>query len=120
MVRLVLLVEISLHSYFGITNAGLPPSPPSTPSDASVIDDEPNPGHGNNGMMMKPLGVDVPKKKKEGSNGRMVVIIVLSSVTAFVVFIGLAWICALKCCAYVHEHSVPDGLISSSSKQSSK
>jgi len=70
---------------------------------------------------MKPLGVDVPKKKKEGSNGRMIVIIVLSSVTAFVVFIGLAWICALKCCGYVHEHKpVPDGLISSSSKQSSK
>ncbi|XP_047148066.1 receptor-like serine/threonine-protein kinase ALE2 isoform X2 [Vigna umbellata] len=98
---------------------GLPPSPPSTPSDASVIDDQPNPGHDNNGMMMKPLGVDVPKKKKEGSNGRMIIIIVLSSVTAFVVFIGLAWICALKCCAYVHEHKpFPDGLISSSSKQS--
>ncbi|KOM25274.1 hypothetical protein LR48_Vigan66s002700 [Vigna angularis] len=109
----------SLHSYFGITNAGLPPSPPSTPSDGSVIDDEPNPGHDHNGMMMKPLGVDVPKKKKGGSNGRMIVIIVLSSVTAFVVFIGLAWICALKCCANLHEDKpVPDGLISSSSKQS--
>ncbi|TKY64369.1 Receptor serine/threonine-protein kinase ALE2 [Spatholobus suberectus] len=98
---------------------GLPPSPPSTPSDASGIDDGPNPGHDNNGMMMKPLGVDVPKKKKEGSNGRMIVLIVLSSVTAFVLFIGLAWLCLLKCRAYVHEQeTVPDSLISSSSKQS--
>ncbi|KAG2380204.1 uncharacterized protein HKW66_Vig0169830 [Vigna angularis] len=114
-----IIQKSSLHSYFGITNAGLPPSPPSTPSDGSVIDDEPNPGHDHNGMMMKPLGVDVPKKKKGGSNGRMIVIIVLSSVTAFVVFIGLAWICALKCCANLHEDKpVPDGLISSSSKQS--
>ncbi|RDX73546.1 Receptor-like serine/threonine-protein kinase ALE2, partial [Mucuna pruriens] len=98
---------------------GLPPSPPSTPSDASGIDDGPNPGHDNNGSMMKPLGVDVSKKKNEGSNGRMIVIIVLSSVTAFVLFIGLAWLCLLKCHTYVHENeSVPDGLISSSSKQS--
>lgn len=112
---------LPLHSYFWIKNAGLPPSPPSTPSDASGIDDGPNPGHDNNGSMMKPLGVDVSKKKNEGSNGRMIVIIVLSSVTAFVLFIGLAWLCLLKCRTYVHENeSVPDGLISSSSKQSSK
>ncbi|XP_020227217.1 receptor-like serine/threonine-protein kinase ALE2 isoform X2 [Cajanus cajan] len=98
---------------------GLPPSPPSTPSDASSIDDGPNPGHDNNGMMLKPLGVDVSKKKKEGSNGRIILIIVLSSITALVLFIGLAWLCLLKCRAYVHEHeSAPDGLISSSSKQS--
>ncbi|KAG4400186.1 hypothetical protein AAZX31_07G008800 [Glycine max] len=98
---------------------GLPPSPPSTPQDASGIDDGPSPGHDNNGTMMKPLGVDVPKKKKEGNNGRMIVIIVLSSVTAFVVFIGLAWLCLLKCRSYVHEHEpVPDGFISPSSKQS--
>ena len=102
-----------LHSYFSITIAGLPPSPPSTPSDASGIDDGPNPGHDNNGTIMKPLGVDVPKKKKEGNNGRMIVI--------FVVFIGLAWLCLLKCRTYVREHKpVPDGFISSSSKQSSK
>ncbi|XP_027906457.1 receptor-like serine/threonine-protein kinase ALE2 isoform X1 [Vigna unguiculata] len=120
--RREILIDASVFGAYEVLYVhypGLPPSPPSTPSDASVIDDEPNPGHGNNGMMMKPLGVDVPKKKKEGSNGRMIVIIVLSSVTAFVVFIGLAWICALKCCGYVHEHKpVPDGLISSSSKQS--
>ncbi|KAK7381755.1 hypothetical protein VNO80_00302 [Phaseolus coccineus] len=120
--RREILIDASVFGAYEVLYVqypGLPPSPPSTPSDASVIDDEPNPGHDNNGMMMKPLGVDVPKRKKEGSNGRMIVIIVLSSVTAFVVFVALAWICALKCCAYVHEHKpVPDGLISSSSKQS--
>ncbi|KAK7294343.1 hypothetical protein RJT34_17232 [Clitoria ternatea] len=99
---------------------GLPPSPPSNPSDASSIDGGPNPGHDNNGAMMKPLGVDVSKKRKEGSNGRMIVIIVISSVTALVlVFIGLAWLCLLKCRSCVREHeNAPDGLISSSSKQS--
>lgn len=112
---------LPLDSYFWITHAGLPPSPPSTPSGVSSIDDGPNPGHDNNGMMMKPLGVDVSKKEKEGSNGRMIFIIVLSSITAFVLFIGLAWLCMLKCGTYVHKkEQVPDGLILSSSKQSSE
>ncbi|KAJ1420307.1 Serine-threonine/tyrosine-protein kinase, catalytic domain [Sesbania bispinosa] len=108
-----------LDSYFWTTHAGLPPSPPSTPSGASSIDDGPNPGHDNNGTIMKPLGVDVSKKKNEGTNGRMIFIIVLSSITAFVIFIGLAWLCLLKCSSRAHEHEqVPDSLISFSSKQS--
>ncbi|KAG5016147.1 hypothetical protein JHK85_022283 [Glycine max] len=117
-----ILIDASVFGAYEVLyvhSPGLPPSPPSTPSDASGIDDGPNPGHDNNGTIMKPLGVDVPKKKKEGNNGRMIVIIVLSSVTASVVFIGLAWLCLLKCRTYVHEHKpVPDGFISSSSKQS--
>ena len=40
MVCLVLLVDISLYTHtFFITIAGLPPYPPSTPQDASGIDD---------------------------------------------------------------------------------
>ncbi|XP_027334657.1 receptor-like serine/threonine-protein kinase ALE2 isoform X2 [Abrus precatorius] len=98
---------------------GLPPSPPSAPSDASSIDDGPNPGYDNSGTAIKPLGVDVSKNKKEGSNGRMIVIIVLSSVTAFVVFISLAWLCLLKYHSCANERKeIPDGLIRSYSKQS--
>ncbi|XP_058750324.1 receptor-like serine/threonine-protein kinase ALE2 [Vicia villosa] len=96
---------------------GLPPSPPSNPSGVSSIDDGPNQGRDNNGMMMKPLGVAIPKKKEEGSNGRMVFIIALSSVTAFVLFLGLAWLCLLKYSSCIHQHEkASDNLMSSSSK----
>lgn len=99
-------------------HAGLPPSPPSTPSD---IDDGPNPGRDNNGMMMKPLGVEVPKKEKVRSNGRMIFIIVLSSITAFVLFLGLSWLCLLKYSSCTHQHEqVSHSLTPSSSKQTSK
>lgn len=112
---------LSLDSYFRIMHAGLPPSPPSTQSTISSIDDGPKPVHDNNGMMMKPLGVDVSKKEKEGNNGRLIFIIVLSSVTTFLLFIGLAWLCLLKYSSCVHEdEKVSDGLIPSSSKQSSE
>lgn len=114
-------IYFSLDLYFRILHAGLPPSPPSIPSGVSSIDDGPNPGRDNNGMMMKPLGVALPNKEKEGSNGRMIFIIVLSSITAFVLFLGLAWLCLLKysCCTHQHEH-VSDSLMSTSSKQLSK
>ena len=107
---------LHLDLYFWITHAGLPPSPPST---SNGIDDGPYPGRDNNGTIMKPLGVDVSRKTKGGSNGRMIIVIVLSSVTAFVLFIGLAWLCLLKYSSCVIEQEqVPDVLISSSSKQS--
>jgi hypothetical protein len=101
--------------------AGLPPSPPSIPSGISSIDDGPNPGRDNNGMMMKPLGVAVPKKEKERSNGRMIFIIVMSSITVFVLFLGLAWLCLLKysCCIHQHEQ-VSDSLKSPAVKPLSK
>ncbi|XP_061370310.1 receptor-like serine/threonine-protein kinase ALE2 [Gastrolobium bilobum] len=117
-----ILIDASLFGAYEVLYVhypGLPPSPPSTPSGVSGIDDGPNPGRDNNGTIVKPLGVDISKKKNEGSNERMIVIIVLSSIIAFVLFIGLAWLCLLKCGSCVHEHKqVPDGLISSSSKQS--
>ncbi|KAL2337960.1 hypothetical protein Fmac_012406 [Flemingia macrophylla] len=120
--RREILIDASVFGAYEVLYVhypGLPPSPPSMPSDTSGLDDGPNPGHDSDGMMMKPLGVDVSKRKKEGSNGRIILIIVLSSITAFVLFIGLGWLCLLKCRDYVHEHeSVPDVLISSSSKQS--
>ncbi|TKY48261.1 Receptor serine/threonine-protein kinase ALE2 [Spatholobus suberectus] len=95
---------------------GLPPSPP---SNIYGIDVEPYPGHGNNGTIVKPLGVDVSRKKKEGSAGRMVVMIVLSSFTVFVLFIGVAWLCLLKRGSYTLEpEQIPDVKIPSSSKQS--
>lgn len=95
---------------------GLPASPPSS---VSGIDVEPYPEGGNNGTIMKPIGVDVPRKQKEGTSGRMVATIVLSSFTAFVLLIGVAWFCLLKCdsCSFEPEQ-IPDVIFSFSSKRS--
>ncbi|KHN11287.1 receptor-like serine/threonine-protein kinase ALE2 [Glycine soja] len=94
---------------------GLPPSPP---SNVHGIDVAPYPGHGNNGTIVKPSGVDISGKKKEGGGGRMVIMIELSSFTAFVLFIGVAWLCLLKYGSCTLEpEQIPDDKISSSSKQ---
>ncbi|KAG4955471.1 hypothetical protein JHK85_041851 [Glycine max] len=95
---------------------GLPPSPP---SNVHGIDVEPYPGRRNDGTIVKPLGVDVSGKKKEGSGGRMVIMIVLSSFAAFVLFIGVAWLCLLKCGSCTLEpEQIPDVKIPFSSKRS--
>nr|KYP58374.1 Serine/threonine-protein kinase PBS1 [Cajanus cajan] len=95
---------------------GLPPSPP---SNVYGIDAEPDPGRGNNGTMVKPFGVDVSRKKKEENGGRVVIMIVLTSFTVFVLFMGVAWLCLLKCSfCNLEPEQVPDVQIPSSSKQS--
>ncbi|KAK8469736.1 hypothetical protein PHAVU_005G159200 [Phaseolus vulgaris] len=95
---------------------GLPPSPP---SNVDGIDVEPYPSHDNNGTMMKPLGVDISRKQKEGSGGRVVIMIILSSFTAFFLFIGFVWFFLTKCgsCTLEPEH-IPDAKIPSTSKRS--
>ncbi|KAL8043359.1 hypothetical protein ABFX02_09G114900 [Erythranthe guttata] len=65
---------------------GLPPSPPSQPHDSATIDSQPYPKEDG---PIKPLGVDVPRKNKNNNYRKnMVIVIVLSSVTAFVVCVG--------------------------------
>ncbi|KAF1898492.1 hypothetical protein Lal_00032072 [Lupinus albus] len=113
-----ILIDYSLFGAYEVLYVQYPGLPP-TPSSVSSMDDGPNPGRNNNGAMMKPLGVDVSRKKKEGSDGRIVVVIVLSSITAFVLFIGLVWLCLLKCSSYVlKSKQPPEVLISSASKVS--
>uniref|UniRef100_A0A5B6YLM2 Putative receptor-like serine/threonine-protein kinase ALE2 n=1 Tax=Davidia involucrata TaxID=16924 RepID=A0A5B6YLM2_DAVIN len=98
---------------------GLPPSPPSVPSIAASMDNLPYPGHDNDGRAIKPIGVDVPRKQKGGLGGSMIAVIVLSSVTAFVVCIGVIWLLLLKCggCALQSEQT-PHVLMSSHGKPS--
>lgn len=68
---------------------------------------------------MKPLGVDVPQKQKHGLGGSMITVIVLSSVTGFVICIGVAWVLVLKCRGHVHQaEDIPHSLISSFAKPS--
>eukprot|EP00257_Ricinus_communis_P020568 XP_015579827.1 receptor-like serine/threonine-protein kinase ALE2 isoform X1 [Ricinus communis] len=81
---------------------GLPSSPPS-PLSISTIDDEPYSNHDNNGITNKPLGVNVPRRKKDGLAGGMVAIIVLSSVTALVICMAVLWLLLLKCGNCIHQ-----------------
>lgn len=64
---------------------GLPPSPPSVHSGAATIDDHQYPHDENDGMPEKPLGVDVPRTRKGGTDRSLIAVIVLSSATAFIV-----------------------------------
>ncbi|XP_009341037.2 receptor-like serine/threonine-protein kinase ALE2 [Pyrus x bretschneideri] len=76
---------------------GLPPSPPSAPSTISTMDDGPYIGNDNHGRAIKPLGVDVPRRKKGGLGRSMIAVIALSSFTAFLLCVGVIWILLLKC-----------------------
>lgn len=99
--------------------AGLPPSPPALPSSGVSGYDLPYPTNDKNGRTIKPLGVDVPRVRKNGIGKNMITVIVLSSVTAFVVCIGVIWILWLKygCCTY-RPVQTPHVLISSQGKTS--
>ncbi|XP_028778742.1 receptor-like serine/threonine-protein kinase ALE2 isoform X2 [Neltuma alba] len=94
---------------------GLPPSPPSVPPN---IDSPLFPGDDNNGTMMKPLGVAIPRKAKPGSGKTMTLVIVLSSFTALIILVGFAWLCLTRCGPCVHESKQIPNAIPSSSKLS--
>ena len=47
-------------------------------------------------MLNKPLGVAVPRRKEDGLGGGMIAVIVLSSVTALIICMSIAWLLLLK------------------------
>ncbi|KAG6733432.1 hypothetical protein I3842_01G225500 [Carya illinoinensis] len=109
------------YEVFYVRYPGLPPSPPSVTSSISATDDGPYAGHDNNGRIIKPLGVDVPRRKKDGLGGSMIIVILLSSCTAFIICIGVAWLLILKCGFCVHcPEQIPRALISSPTKPSAE
>ncbi|XVE88704.1 hypothetical protein DITRI_Ditri19aG0090200 [Diplodiscus trichospermus] len=98
---------------------GLPPSPPAASSSVSAIDDEPYSGHNNHGQAIKPLGVDVPKKKRDGLTRSMIAVIILSSFSAFVVCLGIIWLILLKYGACIKEpEHIPQAITFSPAKPS--
>ncbi|CAA2974664.1 receptor-like serine threonine- kinase ALE2 [Olea europaea subsp. europaea] len=111
--------EVSIRSsVFGIYEVvyvrypGLPPSPPSKISSSATIDDQKNTGSTDDGGPIKPLGVDVPRTRKDGTGKTMVIVIVLSAVTAFVVCMGCIWLLLLKCgCCSCLNKKGPQGLM---------
>ncbi|CAI8611060.1 unnamed protein product [Vicia faba] len=85
-------------SYFGdydvlyLSYPGLPPSPPSPPLSITIIDDGPYTTDGNNGMTIKPIGVDIPKRKNRGDLSRgFIGIIAISVFVAVVLCTAAAW-----------------------------
>ena len=95
----------------------LTPSPPLAPLSISTIDDGPHARQDNHGAAIKPLGVDVPRRRNDGLGRSMIVVIVLSSITAFVICLGIVWLLLLKCGPHVHQPGdTPQTLISSTAK----
>ncbi|KAF2323554.1 hypothetical protein GH714_036082 [Hevea brasiliensis] len=115
------LIKASLFGTYKVLYVhypGLPPSPPS-PLSISTIDDEPYPGRDNNGRTDKPLGVDAPRRKKDSLGGSMMAVIILSSFTALVICMAVAWLFLLKCRNCVHQPlQVPQASVTSPAKPS--
>ncbi|CAN4086944.1 unnamed protein product [Withania somnifera] len=112
--------EFGAYEMVYVRYPGLPPSPPSHLSSGATIDDLPAyPGNENDGMTIKPLGVDVPRMRKKGITRNMIIVIVISSVTAFVMCVGFIWLMFLKCgCSTQSPAQPPHILISSQGKPS--
>ncbi|XP_050380220.1 receptor-like serine/threonine-protein kinase ALE2 isoform X2 [Argentina anserina] len=113
-------INASLFGDYEVLNVhypGLPPSPPSAPSVISSIDDGPYTGQDNNGRIIKPIGVDVPRKRNNGIKGSLIAVIVLSSFTAVLLCVGFAWLLLLKCRSHSHEpQHIPQASTSSPTK----
>ncbi|PON48146.1 Mitogen-activated protein kinase kinase kinase [Parasponia andersonii] len=92
---------------------GLPPSPPSAPLSISTIDNGPYSGR----PIMKPLGVDVSRRKHNGLSKSMIAVIVLSSFAAFVICLGVIWLLLLKFQSRFHQpEHIPPAFVSSLEK----
>ncbi|KAK1362825.1 Receptor-like serine/threonine-protein kinase ALE2 [Heracleum sosnowskyi] len=100
-----------------VSYPGLPPSPPSVHSSAANIDDHEYPHNENDGMPEKPLGVDVSRARKGGTDGSLIAVIVLSSATAFIVCMGVVWFMLVKCGCSICQTNQTD-VVSSRSKPS--
>ncbi|XP_031477357.1 receptor-like serine/threonine-protein kinase ALE2 isoform X3 [Nymphaea colorata] len=72
---------------------GLPPPPPSAQADIAVNGRPYIPGNGS--PILKPIGVDVSKRKKK-LGGSLLTIIALSSAIAFVICLGVLWFFVFK------------------------
>lgn len=95
---------------------GLPPSPPSH-SSISTEDDGPYAARDNKRQALKPLGVDVPRRKKGGLRGSTIAVIVLSSLTALVLCFGIA-VFLLKRGSFRQPEQTPHDVICTPAKLS--
>ncbi|KAL1551662.1 receptor-like serine/threonine-protein kinase ALE2 isoform X2 [Salvia divinorum] len=112
--------ELSINtSTFGVYDVlyvhypGLPPSPPAWPSASATIDVQPYPRGTSGNDPIKPFGADVPRGRRSESSRNMIIIIVLSSVTAFVVCMGFMLLVLSK-----WRNGVQQGIIPQEGKES--
>lgn len=68
-------------------------------------------------MPEKPLGVDVASARKGGTDRSLVAVIIISSVTAFIVCMGVIWFLLVKCGCSICQPNQTD-IVSSRSKPS--
>ncbi|KAK1578536.1 hypothetical protein Q3G72_031022 [Acer saccharum] len=120
--RREIVIKASLFGAYDVLYVhypGLPPSPPSSRSDINAVDGGPYAGRDNHGQAVKPLGVDLPRRKKNGLSGSIIAVISLSAFTAFILCFGLALLIIMKCGACVHQsEQVPHDLTHSPGKPS--
>ncbi|KAJ8535858.1 hypothetical protein K7X08_034259 [Anisodus acutangulus] len=117
---LIKTTDFGAYEMVYVRYPGLPPSPPTHYSSSATIDDLPAyPGNENDGRTIKPLGVDVSRMRKKGITRNMIVVIVLSSFTAFVLCMGFIWLLLFKCgCCAQSPKQPPHILLSSQGKTS--
>ncbi|KAJ7955892.1 Protein kinase [Quillaja saponaria] len=113
-------------SYFGdydvlyVSYPGLPQSPPLPPSSITIIDGGPFSSNDNNGRKIKPLGVDVHKRRhKDGLSRGIIAIIALSVFIAVSLCAAAAWVLLFRRRDHVCQPgSTPRALPASISKPS--
>ncbi|XP_030477047.1 receptor-like serine/threonine-protein kinase ALE2 isoform X2 [Syzygium oleosum] len=79
---------------------GLPPSPPSS---IITTDSSPYTDNEDKGPVTKPLGVNVPKRKRDGPSRSTIAVLVLSSFMVLIVCTVITWILLRKCEARHHQ-----------------
>ncbi|KAI3425666.1 Protein kinase domain-containing protein, partial [Psidium guajava] len=79
---------------------GLPPSPPSS---ISTTDNSPYTDNEDKGPVTKPLGVDVPKRKRDGPSRSTIAVLCLSSIMVLIICAVVTWILLRKCEARHHQ-----------------
>ncbi|XP_039159331.1 receptor-like serine/threonine-protein kinase ALE2 isoform X2 [Eucalyptus grandis] len=96
-------MEASLFGDYEVLYVHYPGLPPSPPSSIITTDSSPYMDNEDKGPVTKPLGVNVPKRKRDGPSGSTIAVLVLSSFTVLIVCTVITWVLLRKCEACHHQ-----------------
>ncbi|XP_048139462.1 receptor-like serine/threonine-protein kinase ALE2 isoform X2 [Rhodamnia argentea] len=96
-------MEASLFGDYEVLYVGYPGLPPSPPSSISTTDSSPYTDNEDKGPVTKPLGVNVPKRKRDGPSRSTIAVLCLSSFMVLIVCAAITWILLRKCEARHHQ-----------------
>ncbi|KAF8011588.1 hypothetical protein BT93_J2007 [Corymbia citriodora subsp. variegata] len=96
-------MEASLFGDYEVLYVHYPGLPPSPPSSIINTDSSPYTDNEDKGPVTKPLGVNVPKRKRDGPSRSAVAVLVLSSFMVLIVCTVITWILLRKCEARHHQ-----------------